>query len=570
MTFAGRKSYVLRPLMAADPDALIVAADADPDAPVRATAKRFETVPPVARPEAYIDALLEICRRDQIDAVLVTNDRDVELLTEARVRFGEVGTRVLGAPAELTRAMCDKWAAFQWFEAHGYPTVSTWKVDTLPEDISFPVIVKPRRGQGSRGVRRCNEPDDLIGLGDDVIVQPWLEGVHYDIDVLRAADGTVCHVIPKVKLEMADGTASKVRSIGSGELTALGERLANDLDFVGAFDVDIIERDGTPMVLEVNPRLGGCFPYSCRFAPEFPGALLEVARGETPSIRTGTHRVGVTVARELDFVELEASSESSAPAVRTATKPQPSQRDTTREHWRIAIQCYNEEHSLEATVVDIDAMADLVPEMEVEIVMIDDGSTDGTRAVMHQLEERFPRCVTRVNPRNMGPGGSVVALWAETDPDWWFTALPGDNEIVAQSMLNHARVRRDNDIIIGYLQNPIIRPMRRRIASFVFNQFVQWTYAFPFRYMNGPKLYRVRAFQGIEVVGGGHAFNAELMAKALLRKPDLRIEEVPFVARGRAAGSSKAFTPRNILKAAREFYQGYMSVRGYRERVIKG
>jgi hypothetical protein len=83
------------------------------------------------------------------------------------------------------------------------------------------------------------------------------------------------------------------------------------------------------------------------------------------------------------------------------------------------------------------------------------------------------------------------------------------------------------------------------------------------------KLYHVDCFRGIEVVSSGHAFNAELLAKAVLRNPRLRIGQAPFLARGRALGASKAFRPLGVLRALRDLVRGYRSVSAYRDRVIR-
>jgi hypothetical protein len=93
-------------------------------------------------------------------------------------------------------------------------------------------------------------------------------------------------------------------------------------------------------------------------------------------------------------------------------------------------------------------------------------------------------------------------------------------------------------------------------------------YGFPLRYLNGMKLYRIEAFRGIEVVSAGHGFNAELLAKAVLRNPDLRIGEAPFLARGRAHGQSKAFRPQSIARSVHEALTGYLSVCAYRRQII--
>jgi hypothetical protein len=82
------------------------------------------------------------------------------------------------------------------------------------------------------------------------------------------------------------------------------------------------------------------------------------------------------------------------------------------------------------------------------------------------------------------------------------------------------------------------------------------------------KLYRLEVFKGLEVLASGHAYNAELIAKAILRNPFVRITEVPFVARGRTGGETKAFRPTSVARAVEEFVRGRVSVNEYRRNVL--
>lgn len=237
-----------------------------------------------------------------------------------------------------------------------------------------------------------------------------------------------------------------------------------------------------------------------------------------------------------------------------------------RETLTVIIPCFNEEGSIEATV---DEVLSVVPDLpvDVEILLIDDCSTDGTRAILERLREEHG-CRLQLNPRNLGLGRSVMTAWQSLDPDSWATVVPGDGEIFFDSIHNFLAVRHDHDVILGYCQNPVVRTFTRRAASTAFMRVVSALYGFRHQYLNGMKMYRVRALVGIEVGSGGHAFNAELLAKAILRNPKLRIGEVPFVWRGRSQGQSKAFQPRSILLAAREVWAGRAAVDRYRQQVL--
>jgi hypothetical protein len=187
---------------------------------------------------------------------------------------------------------------------------------------------------------------------------------------------------------------------------------------------------------------------------------------------------------------------------------------------------------------------------------------------MEELCRRHPACRMVVNPRNLGAGRSVVRAYERIEPGSWVTVVPGDGEFVFRSIQSLVALRHECDFILGYLQNSVIRSFSRRMASDAFTFVVNLLYGFGFRYLNGMKLYRVEAVRGIEVVSGGHAFNAELLAKATLRNPELRIGEAPFLTRGRARGSSKALRPLSVVRAVGETLRGYRSVCRYRAAVI--
>jgi len=205
----------------------------------------------------------------------------------------------------------------------------------------------------------------------------------------------------------------------------------------------------------------------------------------------------------------------------------------------------------------------------VELLLIDDGSTDSTAKVMEDLCREYSACRMKVNAENRGLGRSVRDAYDGIEPGSWVTVVPGDDEFLFDSIQEFLAVRDRYDLILGYLQNPVIRSMRRRMASRLFNLVVGWLYGFNFRYLNGMKMYRAWVFQGIQIKSSGHAYVAELLAKAILRVPRLRIGEVPFAARGRATGSSKAIQPLSLWKALKDVWVGKVSVNSYRAEVIR-
>ena len=234
----------------------------------------------------------------------------------------------------------------------------------------------------------------------------------------------------------------------------------------------------------------------------------------------------------------------------------------------VVVPCYNEEANVEQTVQAVRSVASELP-LKVDVLLIDDGSSDGTKTKIASLCDTYGYSAM-YNEENRGVGWSLMEAYKRIDKDHWVTIMPGDNEIEFASIKGFVTMRDDFDLILGYLQNPVIRTLGRRLFSVAYMRTVQVLYGFSFRYLNGMKLFRARVFQGVDVEASGHAFNSELIAKAILRDPALRIGEAPFVARGRATGNSKAIRPSAVAQSVLEVGRGWRSVAQYRERVTRG
>ena len=280
LTFAGRKPHVVRALRRSERFRWVGAVDADPNALVKETASFFEAVPEVKETERYIDSLERLCRRHRVDCIAPLNDRDIVLLAEHAERLLASGTRLLSVTVELARVFEDKHAAAQWLRAHNLEAPETrLPSDLRPRDGRW--VCKARLGQGSAGYHVL-EPPGTPPPSDDLVLQPYLHGEQFVLDVLADNRGFVT-VIPKRRLAELHGDMICGQHVDDAALVALGMQLAKASHLTGALDVDVIRCDGKDNVIDVNPRLGGGFEFTAAIAPGYVDALAAIGLGEPPS-----------------------------------------------------------------------------------------------------------------------------------------------------------------------------------------------------------------------------------------------------------------------------------------------
>jgi carbamoyl-phosphate synthase large subunit len=270
--------------IAAEP-ALVWMGDIDPFAP------GLYLVPPERRallargddPD-YVDRILDLCRREQIDLVVPTVDSELLPLAERRAEFVEEGIDFLLAPLEALRSCVDKWALMQRCEGKvRVPRSALFDEGFDVEAWGFPFLIKPRSGSGSRGIVVVRGEHDLLGVerSADQLVQEYLPGIEYSLDVLATEAGEVRAVVPRARLKIDSGIAITGRTVRDEKLEAAGRQAAEAVGITGVANVQVKEDErGEAALIEINPRFPGTMPLTVAAGVNMPALALREALGE--------------------------------------------------------------------------------------------------------------------------------------------------------------------------------------------------------------------------------------------------------------------------------------------------
>lgn len=201
-------------------------------------------------------------------------------------------------------------------------------------------------------------------------------------------------------------------------------------------------------------------------------------------------------------------------------------------------------------LTDLPAYAD-----QVEVIVVDDGSTDGTGTIADALARTDPRVKVVHNRPGRGYGGAVRAgFTASTQPYIFFT--DGDQQFEVKDFGRLAEaLTPDVDAVIGY-RIKRADPFRRLLVSGVYNRLIKLLFAGGWRDVDCAfKLFRADVFERVplsSVKSNGAFFSPELLIT--LRAHGIRMREVGIPHHPRMHHEPKGAPPKVILKAVRDLF----------------
>jgi len=324
LTCAGRRTAVLSAFRAAlQGEGRVFACDTSAEAPALQQADRAFLVPPVDD-EDYADALLEICERQGVRVVVPALEPELPLLAQHRARFIAAGTLPLISSPEVIARCLDKLEAAWFLQSCGlqaprsFVSVGAVREALARREIFFPLVVKPRWGVSSIGLQvveddeelelafrllRKQLPRTLIARASAadwehcILVQERLPGEEYGLDVVNDLQGRHVCTFARRKLRMRGGQTDRAVSVCDQRFDAVGRILGQRLGHVGLLDCDAFATGDGVCVIDLNPRIGGGYPFSHAAGANFPAALLAWVKGRKPDPRWLRVEPGITVAR---------------------------------------------------------------------------------------------------------------------------------------------------------------------------------------------------------------------------------------------------------------------------------
>lgn len=282
-------------------DGAIVAADCSDLAPALYFADQRAIVPRISEGMEYVDAIIDICNREEICLIVPTIDTELMLLSENKAYIEKnTKAKLLVSDIDVIKVCRDKTNTQRFLEKHGFkvPRMLT-EEEINTGNVDFPLFIKPLDGSSSMNAFKVRNEKELFAylkLIDKPIVQEFMEGVEYTIDAFLDFDSTIITMVPRIRIATRSGEIAKGKIVRDEEITADVRRLLTELKPIGHITVQCMKTKRGVEYIEINPRFGGGAPMSIMAGADSCENLYRLVRGEKLSY-TDDYRENVTFLR---------------------------------------------------------------------------------------------------------------------------------------------------------------------------------------------------------------------------------------------------------------------------------
>ena len=258
----------------------IVSTDADALSAGLYLADKGYVVPPANDP-SFFQKAIQIIENEQINIILPTSGFDIVPYSKNKKALEDNNIVAAMSDYEVIQTCLNKENFYYKLKNKfnlPYTTTNPSKIDT------FPCIAKPIFGKGSKNVFICRDENELniiLSKYNDMIIQEYLPGKEYTIDVLSDLDGNALLAIPRERIEVKAGISFKGKIILN---KTIQEECLNIAEYIGIKGPSCMQmkcdKEGMPKLTEVNPRMGGGTIMTTYAGVNFPELIIKMVNDD--------------------------------------------------------------------------------------------------------------------------------------------------------------------------------------------------------------------------------------------------------------------------------------------------
>ena len=269
----------------------------------------FEKALPTDHPE-YLNWLCDTIEKHSVDMVIPSIECDMFLWDSVRDRIREAGAFPLLNRSELIQLCCDKWIFYEELVRRHSGCAIPTTLDPEQCEFPFPLLLKPRKGFGSKGIVKVESFEELelhrSRIGGELMIQPVVGtgDEEYTVSAFFSDESHLLSCFP-LKRKLSGEGFTQEAIVSDHDFSPLIQELGQTFKPIGPTNFQFRKENGKMRLLEINPRISSATSIRAALGYNEGGMSLDYfLEGITPSEADLKSLQGARAVRYLeDYVE---------------------------------------------------------------------------------------------------------------------------------------------------------------------------------------------------------------------------------------------------------------------------
>ena len=240
---------------------------------------------PEVKTKKYIEFVKSIIRKHKVKIIIPLLDIDAKKLSENFDVFKRSNVTLIAPPQNITKILVDKYKLFNFLTKNkidcpkSYISKKEFFKDLKLNKIKYPVILKPRLGTSAKFIAKVNNKKELIffykfltenvnksffGKKNDkqsILIQQYIQGKEFGLDLFNSIKKEYVFHLLKEKILISNGE-TQICKVSNNNISILSKKISRILLHNFMVDIDILKKRGKYYIIDINPRIGGGYPFT--------------------------------------------------------------------------------------------------------------------------------------------------------------------------------------------------------------------------------------------------------------------------------------------------------------------
>ena len=217
-------------------------------------------VSPHAKALNYLEWLKDYILDNKIDLLVPTSEAEILTISENLSAIESV-CNVLINDSVLIKNCLDKHKTLNFLHSSGIKVPNHGIVGDGNKPIQYPVIIKPKRGQGRKGLRKISKESEFLEITEEYVWQEYLEPDDEEYTCAVYVSKELKSRILLLKRVLVGGSTGKAIVVKNPEIERYIEQIITAWNVPGLYNIQLRFTKGGPRLFEINPRVSSTIVF---------------------------------------------------------------------------------------------------------------------------------------------------------------------------------------------------------------------------------------------------------------------------------------------------------------------